>query len=171
MKFNVDQILDLPEMKVLNFQEVEEIGIIITIEKNVNYCACPSCGHITRSIHQNHWRMIRDLSWSEKMVLLNINRRQFKCNKCQKVFSEQLDFVERNKRYTKRLAVDIVQQVLDSNIHSVAERNDLSDEEVESMLKAQTSHNFRFWILDFGLIREQIDKFPFCFTAHFSPLI
>jgi len=72
------------------------------------------------------------------MVLLNINRRQFKCNKCQKVFSEQLDFVERNKRYTKRLAVDIVQQVLDSNIHSVAERNDLSDEEVESMLKSQT---------------------------------
>jgi hypothetical protein len=39
MKFNVDQILDLPEIKVLNFQEVEEIGIIITIEKNVNYCA------------------------------------------------------------------------------------------------------------------------------------
>jgi transposase len=108
MKFNVDQILDLPEMKVLNFQEVEEIGIIITIEKNVNYCACPSCRHITHSIHQNHWRMIRDLSWSGKMVLLNINRRQFKCNKCQKVFSEQLDFVERNKRYTKRLAVPIL---------------------------------------------------------------
>jgi len=38
-------ILDLPEMKVLTFQEVEEIGIIITIEKNANYCPCPSCRH------------------------------------------------------------------------------------------------------------------------------
>jgi len=25
MKFNVDQILDLPEIKVLNFQELEEV--------------------------------------------------------------------------------------------------------------------------------------------------
>jgi len=32
-----------------------------------------------------------------------------------------------------------VQQVLDSNIHSVAEKNDLSDEEIESMLRGQVS--------------------------------
>ncbi|MHC5826140.1 MAG: ISL3 family transposase, partial [Nostoc sp.] len=113
--------------------------IVITIEKSVNYCSCPTCGGITQSIHQNHWRMIHDLRWSEKTVLLKINRRQFKCSKCRKVFSEKLDFVEKNKGYTQRLAVDIVQQVLDSNIHSVAERNDLSDEEVESMLKGQIS--------------------------------
>ncbi|BDI17707.1 ISL3 family transposase [Nostoc cf. commune SO-36] len=139
MKFPVEQILNLPEMKVLDCQEIEGIGIVITIEKYVNYSACPSCRQITRSIHQNHWRMIHDLSWSEQTVLLKINRRQFKCNNCKKVFSEKLDFVDKNKGYTKRLAQDIVQQVLDSNIHSVAKRNDLSDEEVESMLKGQVS--------------------------------
>jgi transposase len=122
-------------MKVLDFREVEGAGIIITIEKSVNYCTCPGCGQTTHSIHQNHWRIIHDLSWSEKPVLLKINRRQFKCNKCKKVFSEKLSFVDKSKGYTKRLAIDIVQQVLNSNIHSVAERNDLSDEEVESMLK------------------------------------
>lgn len=139
MKFSVDQILNLPDMKVLDFQEVEGAEIIITIEKAVNYSTCPCCGKTTHSIHQNHWRMIHDLSWSEKPVLLKINRRQFKCNKCKKVFSEQLNFVDKSKGYTKRLAIDIVEQVLDSNIHSVAKRNDLSDEEVESMLKAQVS--------------------------------
>jgi transposase len=139
MKFSVDQILNLPDMKVLDFQEIEGAEIIITIEKAVNYCTCPDCGKTTYSIHQNHWRMIHDLSWSEKPVLLKINRRQFKCNKCKKVFSEKLNFVDKSKGYTKRLAIDIVEQVLDSNIHSVAKRNDLSDEEVESMLKAQVS--------------------------------
>ena len=139
MKFPVEEILNLPDMKVLDCQEIEGIGIVITIEKSVNYCSCPTCGKITQSIHQNHWRMIHDLPWSEKPVLLKINRRQFKCNKCKKVFSEKLDFVEKNKGYSRRLAVDIVQQVLDSNIHSVAERNDLSDEEIESMLKGQVS--------------------------------
>lgn len=139
MKFTVEQILNLPDMKVLDFQEIEGEEIIITIEKSVNYSTCPFCGQITQSIHQNHWRMIHDLPWSKKPVLLKINRRQFKCHKCKKVFSEKLDFVDKSKGYTKRLATDIVQQVLNSNIHSVAERNGLSDEEVESMLKKQVS--------------------------------
>jgi transposase len=137
MKFPVEQILNLPDMKVLDFQEIEGGEIIITIEKGVNYSTCPSCGKNTHSIHQNHWRMIHDLPWSKKPVLLKINRRQFKCHKCKKVFSEELDFVDKSKGYTKRLATDIVQQVLNSNIRSVAERNGLSDEEVESMLKKQ----------------------------------
>lgn len=139
MKFTVEQILNLPDMKVLDFQEIEGGEIIITIEKGVNYSTCPSCGQITQSIHQNHWRIIHDLPWSKKPVLLKINRRQFKCHKCKKVFSEKLDFVDKSTCYTKRLATDIVQQVLNSNIHSVAERNGLSDEEVESMLKKQVS--------------------------------
>lgn len=137
MKFTVEKILNLPDMKVLDFQEIEGGEIIITLEKGVNHSTCPSCGQITHSIHQNHWRMIHDLPWSKKPVLLKINRRQFKCHKCKKVFSENLDFVDKSKGYTKRLAIDIVQQVLNSNIRSVAERNDLSDEEVESMLKKQ----------------------------------
>ena len=83
--------------------------------------------------------MIHDLPWSEKPVFLKINRRQFKCHKCKKVFSEKLDFVDKSKVYTKRLATNIVEQVLNSNIHSVAKRNDLSDEEVESMLKRQVA--------------------------------
>ncbi|MHC5862894.1 transposase family protein, partial [Nostoc sp.] len=87
MKFPVDQILNLPEMKVLDCQEIEGMGIVITIEKSVNYSTCPSCKQITHSIHQNHWRMIHDLSWSQRTVLLKINRRQFKCHKCKKVFS------------------------------------------------------------------------------------
>jgi transposase len=139
MKFPVEQILNLPETKVLDCQEVEGAGIIITIEKAVNHCSCPNCGNVTQSIHQDHWRMIHDLPWSEKPVLLKINRRQFKCHKCKKVFSEKLEFVEKSKGYTKRLAANIVEQVLNSNIHSVAKRNDLSDEEVESMLKRQVT--------------------------------
>lgn len=139
MKFTVEQILNLSEMQVLDFQELEGEEIIITIEKRVNYSTCPSCGKITPSIHQNHWRMIHDLPWNKKPVLLKINRRQFKCHECKKVFSEQLDFVDKSKGYTKRLASDIVEQVLNSNIHSVAQRNGLSDEEVESMLKKHIS--------------------------------
>jgi transposase len=37
-----------------------------------------------------------------------INRRQFKCQKSGKPFSEELDFVGRRRTYTKRLASKII---------------------------------------------------------------
>ena len=135
----IEKILNIPGVKVLNCQEFEGIGIIIEIQAETNSCRCPKCGTLSQSIHQNHWRIVQDLPWSGKTVLLRINRRQFRCKKCRKAFSENLNFVEKQRGYTKRLALDIVKQVLDSSIRSVAERNDLSEEEVESMLTLQAS--------------------------------
>jgi len=66
---------------------------------------------------------------------LRVNCRQFKCEKCQKHFSESLEQVGKNRNYTKRLARRIIEEVLDSNIRSVARRNGLSEEEVQTMLK------------------------------------
>ncbi len=137
MKFLVEQIINLAGMKVLNCHEIEGMGLIIEIEKNAKSCTCPKCGYQVSSIHQNHWRIVKDLPISDRQVQLKINRRQFRCKKCQKIFSEELDFIEKNRGYTKRLAADIIKQVLDSNIRSVALRNDLTDEEIESMLNAQ----------------------------------
>lgn len=136
MKFPVDKILNLPEMTVLSCQEIEGLGFIIEIEASKRSAPCPSCGQISRSIHQNHWRIVQDLPWSNQLVLLRINRRQFRCNNCQKPFSEELEFIKSQRGYTKRFAAEIVKQVLDSNIRSVAARNDLSEEEVQSMLSS-----------------------------------
>jgi transposase len=76
---------------------------------------------------------VQDLPISDRQVQLKVNRRQFRCKKCQKIFSEELDFIDKNRRYTKRLANDILKQVLSSNIRTVALRNDLTEEEIESM--------------------------------------
>ncbi len=151
MKFPIESILNLPGMAVLSCQDIEGLGLIIEIEAAVRYCTCPSCGQVSRSIHQNHWRIVQDLPWSTSPVLLRINRRQFRCKNCQKVFSEELDFVDKQRGYTKRFAVNIVKQVLDSNIHSVAVRNDLSDEEVAAMLSAQASSILS---IDFTLLKR-----------------
>ncbi len=45
------------------------------------------------------------------------------------------DYVEKNRTYTKRLTNRIVEEVLDSNIQSVAKRNGLSEEEIQTILK------------------------------------
>ena len=64
--------------------------------------------------------------------------------------------MDKQRRYTKRFAVNIIKQVLDSNIHSVATRNDLSDEEVQSMLDSQASSILEIDLT--GLKRLGIDE-------------
>jgi transposase len=69
----------------------------------------------------------------DKEVILNVNRRRFKCKKCRKTFSEELDFVGTRKGYTHRYAENLVQQIINSNVSNVARNNGLTDEEVNSM--------------------------------------
>ena len=60
-------------------------------------------------------------------------------DRCQKPFSEKFDFVEKTRSYTKRLADKIITEVIESDIKNVAERNGLTENEVETILKEQFS--------------------------------
>ena len=129
------QLLDIAGVFVKECQQVDEIGIVLHVESEHKYSTCPRCGQKSRNLHQNHRALVKDLPISGQPTYLRVNRRQFKCKQCGKPFSEELDYVDKHKTYTKRLAHEIVSQVLDSNIRSVAERHDLSEPEVQAMLK------------------------------------
>ena len=129
------KLLDLPGVLIKDYQLHKEIGVIIHIEGEQQQAYCPKCGLKSDRLHQNHWHLVKDLPTATRFVYLRVNCRQFKCEKCQKPFSESLDCVGKNRNYTKRLAHRIIEEVLDSNIRSVARRNGLSEEEVQTMLK------------------------------------
>lgn len=58
-----------------------------------------------------------------------------KCKNCQKVFSEELPFVKTRRSYTKRLAIKVVKEVLETNVENAARRNRMTASEVETLLK------------------------------------
>ena len=58
-----------------------------------------------------------------------------RCPHCQNKFTEELDFVRRKRIHTKRFVEEIIEEVLNSDIKNVAKRNDLSEQEIETMLK------------------------------------
>ncbi|RCJ42029.1 transposase [Nostoc minutum NIES-26] len=129
------ELLDLDEIKVISHRLHPGIGMILQTESKQSYSTCPKCGTSSHKLHQNHRHIVKDLPWGEKQVFLEINRRQFKCEICKKPFSEDLDFVSKKRTYTKRLAQQIIQEVLDSDIHSVASKGIVTTEEIERMLK------------------------------------
>ncbi len=66
-------------------------------------------------------------------MYLQVNRRQFKGDNCQKPFSEELDFVAKKRTYTKRLAANILEQLKEGDILNVSRRNDVTEEEIEQL--------------------------------------
>lgn len=128
-------LLNLEGVKVVSQRQPEGIGVILQIELMGKESVCPRCGTKSQRVHQNHRYIVKDLPWGEKPVYLEINRRQFKCEKCGKPFSEELEFAGKRRSYTKRLAKQIIQEVLERNIQSVAKKGIVTTEEIERMLK------------------------------------
>lgn len=129
------ELLDLGALKVISHRLHVGIGMILQTESKKLYSTCPRCDTKSYKLHQNHRHIVKDLSFGEKAVFLEINRRQFKCEICEKPFSEDLDFVRKKRTYTKRLADKTIQEVLENDIHSVALKGIVTTEEIERMLK------------------------------------
>ncbi|NJP10198.1 MAG: ISL3 family transposase [Leptolyngbyaceae cyanobacterium RU_5_1] len=134
MQLLLTEILNLPGIEVEDYTDVAG-QLILAVEARATEAICPRCQQTSHHLHQNHWYLARDLSISGQSVFLKINRRQFKCQTCGKPFSETLNFIGNRRKQTDRFAQSIVQQVLHSDIHNVALVNDLTDDEVWSMVQ------------------------------------
>lgn len=128
-------LLKFPGVKVINYSFISEIGVVLCLENIEKEAACIHCGAKTSKTHQNNQLTIRDLPLGEQAVYLKINRRQMTCQKCGKKFTEELSYVHKKRTYTTRFRKKIVLEVLNSDIKNVAQRNGVSEQEIETMLK------------------------------------
>ncbi len=134
MELLLTRLLNLPGIVVEDFRETET-DLMLEVEAWTEQAVCPRCGDESSHLHQNHGYWVKDLPISNRQVCLKVNRRQFKCLACGKPFSEELDFVDIRRKYTNRLATEIVKQVRHSDVHNVAKNHDLTDEEVWAMVE------------------------------------
>ena len=141
-----EEILDLESHKPVHISIIDDL-ILVKLEAKDKSATCPRCGCKSHKLHQNHEHIVQDLTWNGKAVYLQINSRQFKCDKYGKPFTETLEMKPFRRGYTKRFALDIVDRVLSSNILAVAEQTSLSEYQIQNILN------------DVGkLLRNQIPK-------------
>jgi transposase len=129
------KLLNIEGVTVKSYQIIENIGITIYLDNNNKKAICPDCGQKTDKLHQNHYYVVRDLPFGEQKVYLQVNRRQMRCEGCPKKFSEDLEFVKKTRTYTERLKKKILSELLESDVKNVAQRNGVSEQEIETMLK------------------------------------
>ena len=131
----MNQLLNLEGVKVIDYRLIEGIGIILSLENTQKKVLCPNCRKTTELLHQNNFQTVRDLSFGQQLVYLKVNRRRMRCPHCQNKFTEELEFVQKRRVHTLRFVEKIIEEVLNSDIKNVAKRNDLSEQEIETMLK------------------------------------
>ncbi len=97
------KLLNLPGVIVEDNQQTEDT-LILFVKLAKKTAVCPRCGQTSRHLHQNQRHLVKDLPLGNREVILSVNRRRFKCKKCQKPFSENLDFLANKKSFTHRYA-------------------------------------------------------------------
>jgi len=115
--------------------------IILEVEAHREQAVCPRCQTESTHLHQNHGYFVRDLNLMGRAVFLKMNRRQFKCSSCGKPFSETFAFVGQQRKQTDRFAAMIVEQVIHSDLRNVGQQNDVTDEEVWSIVQYISKKN------------------------------
>ncbi len=96
----ITKLINFEGVKATNYHFITDNELLITLENKTSESTCPHCYNITNKIHQNHYYRIRDIPFSTYDIFLNINRRQFQCTNCGKIFSEELNFVKKKRTYT-----------------------------------------------------------------------
>lgn len=131
----LEQILKLPNISVKEYYKLDEETCIFVVEPKAKKAICTRCGQTSHNLHQNRWHLVKDLSVSGQKTYLKVNRRQWKCKICGRPFSEELEWLKMRRRYTKRLAENILKQLANSNIKNLCKINGVTTAEVERMLK------------------------------------
>ena len=126
------QLLDIPNYHVVS-AEIETDKITLDIESTSQIAACPHCRKTSKTLHERHPRIVRDLPISGKPTYLRFVRRRFFCDDCHRAFSESLGFVDERRDYTGRYQHWIFLQVRENNISAVRRVEGLTYDQIESI--------------------------------------
>lgn len=118
---------------------------------------CHACG-TPGAIHAHTRKFIRDLSFADFTMLLQVEHRKIRCDQCRKVRVEGLEFVDTHARVTHRLAAyaaELCEAGL--SVEAVARHLDLDPKTVKAIDKAALQAEFGQTTYD-GLKRLAIDE-------------
>ena len=101
---------------------------------------CPYCSSLNVYGNTNRIKKIRDLDSGGYRIFLNIKARNYKCNDCNRYFTEELPIVKPSGRYTKRFIELIGTKSLDFAYETVGGQYGISP--------STASNIFREWVND-----------------------
>lgn len=135
------QLLSIPELQVTSV-EIFNAKVNIFAKHIKNTAFCTICKKESSTLHQNHDRIVRDLSVSGKTSYIHFVKRRFYCEHCRKPFLEHLDFIDSGRNYTDRYQNYIYKLVVENNISYVMDLEQLKYDAIESIFLYEAKKKF-----------------------------
>jgi transposase len=136
MDFHLDRLLDFPNMSIEKYTQTES-EVHLSLRGLKQSVVCTLCGCETDRVNQHRPVEVRDLPILGKDTILTITRRQFKCEVCQKYFTEPMDFVDFERHSTQRYQMYIYNRVKVETVTQVARDEHLTYDRVKSIFDKQ----------------------------------
>ena len=119
-------VLELPELKILWQKELED-----HFEVTVIYCrgeaTCPRCGGVTTKEQDRRKQRKQDRGLRDKVVLLILIKRRFKCCLCGKVFTEPDEVFGLRRRSSYRFREYLGQEALHQTVRRTAQKEKVGE--------------------------------------------
>ena len=118
--------LDLPEFEIVSQCLRADGKIEVQVRASKESDVCPTCGEVSRKIHDTRKRVKRDIMLRAYQVALIVHKRRFRCETCRRPFTETDTSCGRYKRTTKRFRYEIATQACQRPITHVAQEGQIS---------------------------------------------
>jgi transposase len=157
MDFYLDQLLNLPNVTVVNCQQQEGF-VFLTLEFVNEGISCPHCQTYTDTVHQTRPILVRDLSILGQGVYLKVPRRQFICPHCGKYPTERLQWIKLAKKWTHRYEEYLYERVKELTVEQVSKNENLSPKQVQKIFSQLAQSKKKDWGMSERLSLDEISK-------------
>ena len=113
--------LGLPQLKILGQQEMEnhfKVRVMYRRKKAI----CPCCGMVTNKVHDRRPQHKKDRRLRDKVVILTLIKRRFRCLSCGKVFTEPDEVFGIRRRSSHRFREYLGQEALHQTVRRTAQQ-------------------------------------------------
>ncbi len=113
--------LRLPQLRILEQKELDN-RFEVTVIYRRGEAICPRCGQVTTKEHDRRRQWKQDRRLRDKVVLLRLIKRRFRCLWCGKVFSEPDEVFGSRRRSSYRFREYLGQEALHQTVRRVAQK-------------------------------------------------
>ena len=118
--------LGLPELMILGQVEMDD-HFEVTIRYRRDKVACPKCGSMMVRKHGSTFQRKKDRKLRDKIAILTLEKRRFRCLSCGKVFTEPDEVFGSRRRSTKRLRKYLGERARYQAVSRVAKEEGVSE--------------------------------------------
>jgi transposase len=132
-----EQLLNIPEIRVLNVQ-VEERLIQCEIESTQGYSICHRCGQKATEFHEHGQELeLRHLPVCGRQVILRLRPKRYRCRYCEGVVTttERAEWCDTKAGCTKAYAEFLLLELVNGTLQDVAKKHGVTYDVVRGVLK------------------------------------